>query len=125
MPQATVVTQLSHRRPLFLKILFTVVSRRIFGHYCTNTRKGTGLWFWCKVCHAPAFFCCEFERDRWPQRREQATILRSGRLRRLHLDDGSFARLLPVIITIYISRNHDLLITSLNGQSMGAKTLCI
>ena len=39
-----------------------------FGDYCTKTRKGTGLSFWCKVYYALILLCCTFDRDRWSQR---------------------------------------------------------
>ena len=53
-----------------------------FGDYCTKTRKGTSLSFWCKVYHASVFLCYIFERDRWSQRstRRQKLLEASGRV---------------------------------------------
>ena len=53
-----------------------------FGDYCTKTRKGTSLSFWCKVYHASVFLCCKFERDRWSQRSmgRQKLLEASGRV---------------------------------------------
>ena len=53
-----------------------------FGEYCTKTRKGTSLSFWCKVYHALVLLCSKFERDRWSQRgaRRQKLLEASGRV---------------------------------------------
>ena len=53
-----------------------------FGDYCTKTRKGTSLSFWCKVYNASVFLCSKFERDRWSQRGEsrQKLLEASGRV---------------------------------------------
>ena len=53
-----------------------------FGDYCTKTRKGTSLSFWCKVYNASVFLCSKFERDRWSQRdaSRQKLLEASGRV---------------------------------------------
>ena len=53
-----------------------------FGDYCTKTRKGTNLSFWCKVYHSSVFLCGKFERDRWSQRStsRQKLLEASGRV---------------------------------------------